>query len=117
VLKRISGNTFDHDVVAFRALKRTRFKARAIRRDAREHRAIAAAFANRTLYGCRSHDAPLPQNIAGLEQASQPTGIVSGLLLPNALTTFALIQAKRLASSGVEDALSQAGEGTAGVAA
>ena len=62
VLKRISGNTFDHDVVAFGALKRTRFKARAIRRDAREHRANAAAFADRTLYGCRFHDAPSPKN-------------------------------------------------------
>jgi len=46
-----------------------------------------------------------------------PTGIVSVLLFPNALAAFALIQAKRLASSRVEDALSQAGEGTAGVAA
>src|SRR5436189_4846074 len=31
------------DVIAFGALKRTRFKTRAIRRDAREHRANAAA--------------------------------------------------------------------------
>jgi hypothetical protein len=31
VLKRISGNTFDHDVVAFGALKRTRFKAGTVR--------------------------------------------------------------------------------------
>ena len=93
VLKRISGNTFDHDVVAFGALKRTRFKARDIRRDAREHRANAAACAYPTLYRCRFHDAALPQNIAGLEQASQPSGIVSGLLFPNALAAFAPIHA------------------------
>jgi len=31
VLKRISGNAFDHDVVAFGALKRTRFKAGTVR--------------------------------------------------------------------------------------
>ena len=37
--------------------------------------------------------------------------------LPNGVAAFAPIQAKRLASSRVEDALSQAGEGTAGVAA
>jgi hypothetical protein len=42
---------------------------------------------------------------------------VSGLLLPNALAAFAPIQAKRLASSRVEDALSQPRDGAAGVAA
>jgi hypothetical protein len=38
------------------------------------------------------------------------------LLLPNALAAFAPIQAKRLASSRVENAPSQAGEATAGLA-
>jgi hypothetical protein len=57
-------------LIAFRALKRARVKARAIRRDAREHRANAAASADRTLYGCRElfHHAA---HHTELEQASQ----------------------------------------------
>ena len=74
VLKRISGNTFDHDVVAFGALKRTRFKARAIRRDAREHRAMLQRLHIGRSMAPGFMTPPPPQNIAGLEQASQRPG-------------------------------------------
>jgi len=60
---------------------------------------------------------PRRQRQPKLVMREVPTGIVSGLLFPNALAAFAPIQAKRLASSRVEHALSQAGEGTAGMAA
>src|SRR4051794_11527960 len=52
------------------------------------------------------------QTVIGSSSISSATK-PSGLFLPNALPAFAPIQAKRLASSRVEDAMSQARQGAA----